>query len=320
MPRVGRALQRGASATARRPQREAIDSTSARDPRAAMHPPTPCPFPKQLSSLPPVKHNTSRPAPASEIETATERKFVTVLFVDVKGSMDLSSAIELEEWWSLIAGLFELMCESVYQFDGWVASFTGDGIKAVFERYAAADDHAVRACDAALWLRDAICAPAADLRIEHGLDLSVRVGINSGEVLTGTIGDRYRRYFTANGYAVALAKRMEALALPGRIYLSEHTAALVTGAFQLLDLGPFEVKGADTPVGVFELVGSEWRWRPRTQPGTEASADRLGWLKPRDTPTHVLLPGRVGHDPPRPIAPIRSPRAAREEYGVTRSI
>jgi class 3 adenylate cyclase len=107
---------------------------------------------------------------------STQRKFVTVLFVDVKGSMDLSSAIELEEWWSLIAGLFELMCESVYRFDGWVASFTGDGIKAVFERYAAADDHVARACDAALWLRDAICAPASDLRIEHGLDLSVRSG------------------------------------------------------------------------------------------------------------------------------------------------
>ena len=260
-------------------------------------------LPEAMSSLLRFKENTSRPASAPEIETATERKFVTVLFVDVKGSMDLSSAIELEEWWSLIAGLFELMCESVYRFDGWVASFTGDGIEAVFESYGEPDDHAVRACDAALWLRDAICAPAADLRTEHGLDLSVRVGINSGEVLTGPIGDRYRRYFTANGYAVALAKRIEALAPPGRIYLSEHTAALVAGAVQLLDLGAFEVKGADTPVGVFELVGSEWRWRPRTKPGTEAPADRPDWLKRPDAPTHVLLPGQVGHDPPRPIAP-----------------
>ena len=191
--------------------------------------------------------------------SSTERKFVTVLFVDVKGSMGLSSAIELEEWWSVIDGLFELMCESVYRFGGWVAGFTGDGIKAVFEAPGATDDHAQRACDAALWLRDAICAPAAELRSEHGLELSVRIGINSGEVLTGTIGDRYRRCYTANGYPVALAKRIEAIALPGRINLSEHTAALVAGAVQLRDLGTFAVKGAQQPVGVFELVGSRRR-------------------------------------------------------------
>ncbi len=184
----------------------------------------------------------------------TERKVVTVLFVDVKGSMGLISAIELEEWWSVIDGLFELMCESVYRFGGWVASFTGDGIKAVFEPRAGCDHHARRACRAALWLTDAISGPAAELRSDHGLELSVRVGINSGEVLTGTIGDRYMRYYTVNGYAVALAKRIEALARPGTVYVSEHTAPLIAGAFRLHDLGAFAVKGAGLPVGVFELV------------------------------------------------------------------
>lgn len=187
---------------------------------------------------------------------STERKFVTVMFVDVKGSMHLSRAVDLEEWWSVIAGLFELMCESVYQFGGWVGNFTGDGINAVFEGPGATDDHAGRACEAALWLRHAIRAAAAELHSGHGLELLVRIGINSGEVLTGTIGDRYSRYYTANGYPVALAKRIEVLARPDRIYLTEHTAALVAGAVQLRDLGSFEVKGADSPVGVFELVGS----------------------------------------------------------------
>jgi class 3 adenylate cyclase len=206
----------------------------------------------------------------------TERKFVTVLFVDVKGSMDLIRAVALEEWWSVIDGLFEVMCEGVYRFGGWVAGFTGDGIKAVFESAEETDDHARRACDAALWLRDAIREPAAELRGEHGLELSVRIGINSGEVLTGTIGDRYRRCYTVNGYAVALAKRIETIARPGRIYLSEHTAALVAGVAQLRDLGAYEVKGAEVPVGVFELVRTSrdrdhahgWAQRPpRTASG-----------------------------------------------------
>jgi class 3 adenylate cyclase len=189
----------------------------------------------------------------------TERKLATVMFVDVKGSMNLSREIELEAWWSVIGGLFEQMCEGVYRFGGWVANFTGDGVEAVFEATNATNDHARRACDAALWLRDAIGAPADDLRGGDGLELSVRIGINSGHVLTGTIGSRYKRYYTANGYAVALAKRMETLALADQIYLTEHTAALVAGGHELRDLGAFEVKGADLPVGVLELVGSESR-------------------------------------------------------------
>jgi class 3 adenylate cyclase len=185
---------------------------------------------------------------------STERKFATVLFVDVQSSMNLSAVIELEEWWSILTGLFELMCEGVCRCGGWVGSFTGDGIKGVFEAPDAAEAHARGACDAALWLCHALRRPAAELLDERGLELAVRIGINSGEVVTGTIGDRYGRFYTATGYAVALAKRIEALALPGRVYVSEHTAALVDGTHQLRNLGRFSVKGAQVPVGVFELM------------------------------------------------------------------
>lgn len=185
---------------------------------------------------------------------STERKLATVLFVDVQSSMNLSAAIELEEWWSILTGLFELMGEGVCRCGGWVGSFTGDGIKGVFEAPDAAEAHARGACDAALWLRDALRRPAAELLDERGLELAVRIGINSGEVVTGTIGDRYGRFYTATGYAVALAKRIEALALPGRVYVSEHTAALVDRTHQLRSLGSFSVKGAQLPVGVFELM------------------------------------------------------------------
>lgn len=183
-----------------------------------------------------------------------ERKLATVLFVDVQGSMNLSATVEPDEWWSALNGLFELMCDGVYRYAGWVGSFTGDGIKGVFEAPEAPEAHARRACDAACWLCDELRTRGAELLDERGLELAVRIGINSGEVVTGTIGDRYRRYYTATGYSVALAKRIEALALPGRVYLSEHTAALVAGTHRLRDLGTFSVKGAQLPVGVFELI------------------------------------------------------------------
>jgi class 3 adenylate cyclase len=200
------------------------------------------------------RRERSRRAERSVFGRPTERKLATVLFVDVQGSMDLSAAIEPEEWWSLLDELFELMCEGVCRFGGWVANFTGDGINGVFEVRPAADEHALRACQAAMWLRRALKGPTAALLRRRGLELAVRIGINSGEILTGTIGDRYSRCYIASGYAVALAKRIEALASPGRVYLTEHTAALVADALKLQDLGPCCVKGAPAPVGVFELV------------------------------------------------------------------
>lgn len=183
-----------------------------------------------------------------------ERKFVTVLFADVKDSMGLSRAIDLEDWWSVTACLFELMCDAVHEFGGWVGNFTGDGIEAVFDT---PDDHAHRACDAALRLRDAIRAPAAELWTAHRLELAIRVGLNSGPVLVGTIGDRRTRYYTVNGYPVALAKRIESLARPEAIYLTEHTAALAERPGQLRRLGLFDVRGASAPVEIFELLSNE---------------------------------------------------------------
>lgn len=188
----------------------------------------------------------------------TERKLATVLFTDVKGSTDLCVSVDLEDWWSTIAGLFEVMCEGVYRFGGWVGAFTGDGIKGVFESPGHASEHADRACGAALWLRAAIDLRAAQLRREHGMELAVRVGLNSGEVLAGTIGDPCSSYYTASGYPVAVAKRMEGIAGPGQIYITEDTAALLQRRLKLRDLGVLEVKGLRCPTRVYELVGRRW--------------------------------------------------------------
>ncbi len=186
----------------------------------------------------------------------TERTHATILFADVQGSTGLCGSLELDEWWSTIASLFELMCEGVYRFGGWVGAFTGDGVKAVFESPSGSTSHAERACDAALWLREAIAAFAQRTERERGIDVEVRIGINSGEVLTGTIGDNHTRFYTTGGYPVALAKRVEGAAKPGQVYVSEHTAALLGRRLKLRDLGAVSVKGGRCPVGLFELVGA----------------------------------------------------------------
>lgn len=194
---------------------------------------------------------------SSVLPHGTERKQATILSVDVKGSMALSRSIELEEWWLVIAELFEDMCEGVSLFGGWVMTFTGDGVMALFEGCVRSEAHPRRACEAALWLRDMVQRRHDELQRQHGLELAVRIGINSGEVLTGVMGRRHGRTFTANGYAIALAKRIETLATPGGICVSEQTAQLLSGSASLCDRGLFEVKGASSKIRMFELLGLE---------------------------------------------------------------
>ena len=184
-----------------------------------------------------------------------ERKQVTVLFADVKGSMDLAEQLDPEEWSTIMQRFFSILCEGVERFEGFVDKFTGDGIMALFGAPIAHEDHAQRACFAALHLRDAARAYASEVRARHGVPFAVRIGLNSGEVVVGRIGDDLRMEFTAQGHTVGLAQRMEALAESGHICLSEHTAHLVEGYFTLQDLGRTQVKGAAAPVGLFDLGG-----------------------------------------------------------------
>jgi len=184
-----------------------------------------------------------------------ERKQVTVLFADVIGSMDLAESVDPERWQQIMDRLFALLCEGVHRFEGAVNKFTGDGVMALFGAPIAHEDHARRACYAALALGDRLAAYSAELRREEGLNFSVRMGLNSGEVVVGTIGDDLRLDYTAIGHTVGLAQRMEALAEPGRAYLTYNTAQLVSGFFQLEDLGPFTLKGVREPVYVSALAG-----------------------------------------------------------------
>ena len=184
-----------------------------------------------------------------------ERKQVTVLFADVSGSMDLAEGQDPEEWRKIMQRFFAILADAVERFEGTVDKFTGDGIMAVFGAPIAHEDHARRACYAALQMLDDVAEYAAELRRGPGLNFSTRIGINSGEVVAGAIGAGGEGEYTAIGHTVGLAQRMEALAEPGKAYLTESTAALATGFLELEDLGEFEIKGASRPVRVFELAG-----------------------------------------------------------------
>ena len=184
-----------------------------------------------------------------------ERKQVTVLFADVSGSMDLAERQDPEEWRKIMQRFFSILADAVTKFEGTVDKFTGDGIMAVFGAPVAHEDHAQRACYAALQMLADVADYAAELRRGPGLNFSTRIGINSGEVVAGAIGPGAQGDYTAIGHTVGLAQRMEALAEPGKAYLTEHAAALATGFLDLDDLGEFEIKGASQPVRVFELAG-----------------------------------------------------------------
>jgi class 3 adenylate cyclase/tetratricopeptide (TPR) repeat protein len=184
-----------------------------------------------------------------------ERKQVTVLFADVKGSMELAEQVDAEAWHQIMDRFFAILSDGVHRFEGTVNQYTGDGIMALFGAPIAHEDHAQRACFAALQLRDGLQEYARDLKRDQGMQFSTRIGINSGDVVVGKIGDDLRMDYTAQGHTVGLAARMESLASPDTIYLTKATADLCTGYFDLLDLGVFNVKGASEPIGVHQLKG-----------------------------------------------------------------
>jgi class 3 adenylate cyclase len=192
---------------------------------------------------------------ASRAALEGERKQVTVLFADLKNSTELSGAVDPEEWHGILDRFFAILSDGVHRFEGTVNQYTGDGIMALFGAPLAHEDHAQRACYAALQLQGALRAYATDVKRRSGLTLSARIGLNSGEVVVGKIGDDLRMDYTAQGQTVALAQRMEALASPDTIYLAPAIAALAAGYFALDDLGEFALKGVSAPLRVFELKG-----------------------------------------------------------------
>ena len=184
-----------------------------------------------------------------------ERKQVTVLFADLKGSMELLADRDPEEARKLLDPVLEHMMEAVHRFEGTVNQVMGDGIMALFGAPLAHEDHAVRACYAALRMQESVKRYAEGVRREHGVTIRIRVGLNSGEVVVRAIGSDLRMDYTAVGQTTHLAARMEQLADPGATLLTPETLALAEGFVQVTALGPMAVKGLAAPVEVYELAG-----------------------------------------------------------------
>ena len=185
-----------------------------------------------------------------------ERKQVTVLFADLKGSMELLADRDPEEARKILDPVLERMMEAVHRYEGTVNQVMGDGIMALFGAPLAHEDHAVRACYAALRLQESLKRYADDMRRAHGVEVQIRVGLNSGEVVVRSVGSDLRMDYTAVGQTTHLAARMEQLAPPGTVRLTGETVRLAEGYVEVRSLGPIPVKGLPAPIDLFELTGA----------------------------------------------------------------
>jgi len=225
--------------------------------------------------------STSSPAPAPELPSAQardplsytpqyltekiltsrsalegERKQVTVLFADIKDSTELIRDLDPEDAQKLLDPAIHIMMEAVHRFEGTVNQVLGDGIMSLFGAPISHEDHAARACYAALAMQAAMQPYAEEVRRSHGIAMRIRVGLNSGEVVVRTIGNDLHMDYSAVGQTTNLASRMEQLAAPGSVVLSAATLRLVEGLVRVDDLGPVPVKGLNEPVEVYELTGA----------------------------------------------------------------
>src|SRR5262245_17330312 len=170
--------------------------------------------------------------------------------------MELLADRDPEEARKILDPVLERMMEAVHRYEGTVNQVMGDGVMALFGAPVAHEDHAVRACYAALRMQDAVRRYSVELRRAHGLEVQIRVGLNSGDVVVRSIGSDLRMDYSAVGHTTNLAARMEQLAAPGSIRLTAETLHLGEGFVQVTSLGPVPVKGIAEPVEVFELVGA----------------------------------------------------------------
>src|SRR6266540_2524098 len=185
-----------------------------------------------------------------------ERKIVTALFADIKGSMNLIEDLDPEEARHIIDPALKLMMDAVHRYEGYVAQSTGDGIFAFFGAPIAREDHPQRALYAALRMQEDSKRYAEKLRREKGLNFQIRVGLNTGEVVVRSIRrDDLHTDYTPIGHSTSLAARMESLATPGSILVTEQTQRLAEGYFEFKALGAAQVKGVREPVYIYEVLG-----------------------------------------------------------------
>jgi class 3 adenylate cyclase/tetratricopeptide (TPR) repeat protein len=185
-----------------------------------------------------------------------ERKQVTVLFADMKGSMEMLADRDPEDARKILDPVLTRMMEAVHHYEGTVNQVMGDGMMAIFGAPLAHEDHAIRACYAALRMQEGIRRYTEDLRRSQGIEVQIRVGLNSGEVVVRSIGNDLHMDYTAVGQTTHLAARMEQLAAPGSIRITAETLRLAEGFIQARLLGPVLIKGLEEPAEVYEVTGA----------------------------------------------------------------
>ncbi len=183
-----------------------------------------------------------------------ERKLVTVLFTDVANYTSMAEKLDPEEVHYIMDGCFKILMDEIHRYEGTINQFTGDGVMALFGAPVAHEDHAQRACYAALAIQKAIGDYGAKLKEDREMDFLMRIGLNSGLVVVGSIGDDLRMDYTAVGDTTNLAARMENMASPGKVLGTDYTHKLAKDFFEFESLGKVQVKGKEEPVEAYEII------------------------------------------------------------------
>jgi len=184
-----------------------------------------------------------------------ERRIVTILFCDIVGSTAAAVHMDPEDWTEIVNRAFEYLIAPIYRYEGMVARLMGDAILAFFGAPIAHEDDPERAVLAGLEILEGIGEFNEAIKLEFGLDLDVRIGINTGQVVIGEVGSDLRVEYTAMGDAVNLAARMEQTAQPGSLQISDHTYKLIAPLFRVKDIGEVQVKGREQPVQAYQVIG-----------------------------------------------------------------
>jgi len=195
---------------------------------------------------------------ATRGQVEAERRMVTILFSDVKGSTAMAEDLDPEEVMEIMNGAFDVLIKPVYRYEGTLARLMGDAILAFFGAPIAHEDDPERACRAALEIIEGAKLYAAKLEEERGITgFNVRVGINTGLVVVGEVGSDLRVEYTAMGDAINLAARMESTAQPGTVLITENTHKLIAALFETEGLGPIEVKGKAEAISVYRVLAAK---------------------------------------------------------------
>jgi class 3 adenylate cyclase/tetratricopeptide (TPR) repeat protein len=253
-----------------------------------------------------------------------ERRQATILLADVKGSTELAEQVDTETWVEIMNHVFHLLGDPIYRYGGEIDQYRGDGLVAFFGAKAAHEDDPERAVRAALAMQEAVKEYAAELKTSHDIDLLLRVGVNTGEVIAAEVGDRHRHSEdTAMGRAIALAARMESASQPGTVLVTASTYRLTRSLFEWLVLGEITVKGVSQPVTVYRpLTARAVEGKGRGIEGLSSPLvgrdEELGMLRKAVEDLHrgvggiVTLVGEAGIGKSRLVAEVRKQTLAKD--------